>query len=54
MNPNKQANEYSEERVAEIVDAMYDDYLDEMTSFNDMMEYAAHSYDSDAAAYGEY
>lgn len=55
MDPIEQAlADIAEERVAEIIDAMYDEYIDEMCAENELMEYAARSYDNDAQAYGEY
>ena len=34
------------------IDLTYQDFLDTMNAYHDMMMYASHSYDEDAIAYG--
>ncbi len=53
MNPNQLLREIAEERIEEVVDAIYDEYLDELCAHIEMMELEARSYDADARAYGE-
>lgn len=55
MDPiNKELLEIGNDHVAEVIDAMYDDYIDEFTAEEEVLRYAAFSYDNDAQAYGEY
>lgn len=54
MDLNQELRMIAEERIEEVIDAIYDEYLDELCAHNEMMELAAHSYDMDARHYGEY
>lgn len=54
MDPNQELRMIAEERIEEIVDAMYDEYIDELCAHNEIMELAARSYDMDARSYGQY
>ena len=43
----------AEENFESMVDAQYDEMVDELTAEFEMMNYAAASYDNDAQYYGE-
>ena len=50
---NELAKMIAEVTLTEEIDAEYEDMLDAMYAEHLQMEYAAHSYDLDAQAYGE-
>lgn len=42
----------AQEQLDLVVEDRYNDMMDELCAFHDMMMYASHSYDQDAEAYG--
>lgn len=51
---NELVKEIAEATLTEITDAEYEAYMDAAWAEHEAMMYAAHSYDLDAIAYGEF
>jgi len=53
VNINSELQLLAQEAADAVVDAMFDDYIDEMMANEELMMYAAQSYDNDCVYYGE-
>lgn len=51
-NINSELQQLAQEYIEQVVDIIYDDYVDALCANEEMLRYAAYSYDNDAQYYG--